>query len=134
MIEEYIDIINLPHPNSQKHIRMSISSRAAQFSPFAALTGHSDAIAETARMTDPKIELDEYMKDAINDNLQLLKNKIKEKPVITITYFCPDKKKSGGKYIFSTGYIKKILENENVIIMSNKDKIYMTTILKIFIH
>lgn len=134
MTQKYDNIVNLPHPTSQKYIRMSLHSRAAQFAPFAALTGHSESITETARMTDQKIELDEYMKDAINDNLQFLKSKIKEKPVVTITYFCPDKKKSGGEYIFSTGYIKKILENENSIIMSNKDKIYLTTILRIFIH
>ena len=103
MTEKYSDIINFPHPNPQNHIRMSISARAAQFAPFAALTGHSDAIIETARLTDNKIELDESIKGAINQKLMTLKTNLKKCPIVTITFFSPDKKKAGGRYISSTG-------------------------------
>ena len=82
---------------------MSISARAAQFAPFAALTGHSDAIIETARLTDNKIELDESIKGAINQKLMTLKTNLKKCPIVTITFFSPDKKKAGGRYISSTG-------------------------------
>lgn len=131
MIEKYSDIINLPHPNPQNHIRMSISARAAQFAPFAALTGHSDAIIETARLTDNKIELDESIKGAINQKLTTLKTNLKKCPIVTITFFSPDKKKAGGKYISSTGYIKKFLSFDQKILMSNSDKILTNDILKI---
>lgn len=131
MTEKYSDIINLPHPNPQNHIRMSISARAAQFAPFAALTGHSDAITETARITDKKLELDESIKEAINQKLMTLKTNLKKCSIVTITFFCPDKKKAGGRYISSTGYIKKFLFLDQKILMSNSDKIITNDIVKI---
>lgn len=134
MREKYDDIIDLPHPNPRNHIRMKVSSRAAQFAPFAALTGHSEAIMEFARLTDEKIELDESMKSSINKKILLLQSKLKEKPLVTITFFCLDKKKAGGTYVSSTGHINKILDYEHVIIMSNNSVIHMDNISRIQLY
>jgi hypothetical protein len=87
---EYADIINLPHPESKKHKRMSMRDRAAQFSPFAALTGHDAAIKETARLTDDFTDLDESMKRNLDEKLVLILEKLNEKPIVTITYFLKD--------------------------------------------
>ena len=87
--------------------QMPLIDRAAQFSPFAALTGHDSAIQETARLTDDRVELDEYIKDALNDKLQILIERLKEYPKIRITYFQPDENKDGGDYITSNGTIKR---------------------------
>ena len=106
----YKDIINLPHHQSKTRKHMSMVDRAAQFSPFAALTGHSASIAETARLTDRQIELTEGDKAIINEKLQMLFDYIKSEPVVTITYFEPDDKKSGGSYETVTGVIKRIDE------------------------
>lgn len=95
----YDDMLHLPHPTSQKHPRMPISDRAAQFSPFAALTGHEAAVKETARLTDQKIELDESKKAILDAKLQMIVEQIKSQPIVTITYFVPDEKKAGGAYL-----------------------------------
>lgn len=115
--KRYEDIINLPHHTSEKRSRMSNYDRAAQFSPFAALTGHSAALQETARLTDAKAELDESEKIIINEKLRLIMN-VAEKPEITVTYFVPDSKKTGGAYLKAVGYIKKIDTFRRIIIMS----------------
>ena len=94
----YEDIINLTHHVSKKHPQMSMHDRAAQFAPFAALSGHSEAIAETARLTDRKIELDEYEKMNLDEKLIVLQEHIRETPEINVTYFCPDDNKDGGRY------------------------------------
>ena len=94
--KEYGDIINLPHPESRKHPRMSMHDRAAQFSPFAALTGHGAAIAETARLTDNKMELDENYKASLDEKLMIIMAKQKEKPMVVITFFKKDERKAGG--------------------------------------
>ena len=93
----YEDIINLPHHTSTKHPRMTKSARAAQFSPFAALTGYDDAIKETGRLTDKKIELTEEEKLILNDKLLTINNNLKNNPKVIITYFEHDKTKEGGK-------------------------------------
>ena len=89
---KYDDIINLPHHISSKHPRLSMEQRAAQFAPFAALTGYGDSIKETARLTDNRIELNEEEKEMLNIKLQELKNKVSIMPQVTITYFVPDVK------------------------------------------
>ena len=89
-MNNYDDIINLPHHISAKHPRLSKEQRAAQFAPFAALTGYGDAIKETARITEDRIELDEEEKKKIDNKILELKNKITEKPKVTITFFVPD--------------------------------------------
>ena len=106
----YKDIINLPHHQSKTRKHMSMVDRAAQFSPFAALTGHSATLAETARVTDRQIELTEGDKAIINEKLQMLSDYLKSEPIVTITYFEPDDKKSGGSYETITGTIKRIDE------------------------
>lgn len=119
MTEAYDDIIKLPHHVSVTHPHMSAIDRAAQFSPFAALTGYDSAIKETARLTSERVELGEYMKDALNDRLQIIADRIKERPEIEITYFQPDAKKKGGAYVTAVGSAKKIDEYERVIIMTD---------------
>lgn len=104
----YDDIIHLPHHVSKKHPQMSISDRAAQFAPFAALTGHGAAIKETARLTDARIELDESAKTILDEKLRIIQETLDERPEITVTYFQPDEKKAGGRYVSATGIVKKI--------------------------
>ena len=104
----YDDIIELPHPTSTKHPRMPISDRAAIFSPFAALTGHAAAIKETARLTDQKMELDEDTKAELDRRQAILLEYIGEQPEVTITWFCPDEKKSGGAYVVTVGRLKRV--------------------------
>lgn len=116
---KYDDIINLPHHVSKNHPQMSHINRAAQFSPFAALTGHRAVIQETARLTDSFIELDEDRKEQLNEQLQLIKKNLKQKPEIEITYFEPDTKKEGGSYITTCGRIKKIDEYNHRIIFTD---------------
>ena len=98
-INKYVDIINLPHHVSKRHPQMSMEARAAQFAPFAALTGYSDAIKETGRLTEERIEIDEELKAIIDCKLQIIQDKIQLKPKVTITYFLPDNKKNGGEYL-----------------------------------
>ena len=112
-------IINLPHPTSAKHPRMPLSDRAAQFAPFAALSGHSAALAETARLTDQRMELDEDARAALDLKQQLLLERIKERPEITVTWFQPDAKKDGGRYIVSTGRLKRIHEADQVLVLAD---------------
>ena len=130
-MKNYSDIINLEHHVSTKHPQMSLESRAAQFAPFAALTGYDDAVKETARLTDKRIELDEEMKVIINDKLNVLEEHISEKPTATFTYFVTDKKKSGGSYNTITGNVRRIDLVNNVIILTNKKKIIIDDIIGI---
>lgn len=128
---KYDDIINLPHPKPQKHPRMSLENRAAQFSPFAALTGHNEAIKETERLTDSKIELADDTITDINRTLMWIKDNIKSKPEVVVTYFVPDYKKTGGKYITATVNIAKIDELNYTVITTNGLKIAVHNILEI---
>ncbi len=105
---DYDDIINLPHHQSRARKHMPISDRAAQFSSFAALTGHDAAIKETARRTDLRITLDESALEELNGKFSLIAQRIGENPEITVTYFVPDKRKSGGEYQKFTGQIRRI--------------------------
>ena len=96
-MDNYSDIINLSRPVS-KRPRMTLEQRSAQFAPFAALTGYEGQVKETARLTNKKIEINEELKEILNQKIQLIQKKIKEQPQIEITYFIPDSKKDGGKY------------------------------------
>ena len=124
MIDEYEhrydDIINLPHHVSAKHPRMSAADRAAQFSAFAALTGYGDEVKETARLTDVQSDLDEEMKAELNRKLQFLAEHSTVSPSVEITYFVPDEKKSGGKYVTVTGSVKRVDEYRRTVIMADK--------------
>ena len=113
----YDSIKKLPHYQSVTRPHMSLYDRAAQFSPFAALTGYDDAVKETARLTDTKAELDEYEKAAINERLNRIQDTFDVQPEVSITYFLPDKKKSGGAYITVTGCVKKVDEYEHIVVM-----------------
>ena len=130
-MSNYDDIINLEKPISKKHGKMPIEDRAAQFAPFAALTGFGAVIKETARLTDKKIELDEEEKQILNQKLQIIKNKLSEKPFITLTYFEKDLLKEGGKYINLSGNIKKIEEFSQEIIMTDETRINIENIIEI---
>ena len=105
---KYDDIIHLPHHVSTKHPQMALSDRAAQFSPFAALTGHEDSIRETARRTEAFLELDEDKKEQLDEKMHVLQEYFSEKPEIMVTYFVPDEKKAGGAYVTHRGRIRKI--------------------------
>ena len=117
---KYDDIINLPHHVSKKHPQMSLHDRAAQFSQFAALTGHKAAINETARLTDEKQILSEDVIAKLNEQLNLIKENISTNPIVTITYFVPDDRKSGGAYISNTGVVKKINEYNHTVVLTDK--------------
>lgn len=120
---DYSDILNLPHPTSKNHPRMSIQERAAQFSPFAALSGHAAAIAETARLTDRKMELDEDTRAELDRRQAILLEQISERPEVTVTWFRPDEKKDGGAYVTTAGRLKKIDQVERILILMDGTRI-----------
>ena len=130
-MNEYDDIINLPHHVSKVHPKMSMMNRAAQFAPFAALTGHSEAIEETARLTDTQQELAEEDSDALNQKMTYLREVINEHPTITITYFEPDKKKAGGKYKSIEGQLQNIDDYNQTVVLKNGEAIPLNSILDI---
>lgn len=130
-LHKYDAIINLPHPTSKKHPRMSMLNRAAQFSPFAALTGYDAAVKETARLTDQRVELDDYQKAALDERLQIIHEHLKDHPEVTFTFFYPDDRKEGGAYISTTGCVKKIDNYEHNVVMEDKQKIPIEEIVSI---
>ena len=130
-MNNYDDIINLPHPEPKNHTRMSIESRSAQFAPFAALTGHNDAIKETERLTTKRIELSDNDKELINNKLLLIDKLKSEKPLITFTYFIYDNKKNGGKYVNITGIVKRIDLINSIIYLTNNVNIPIEEIIDI---
>lgn len=131
MTDKYEDIINLPRHISKKRSPMPTKDRAAQFSPFAALTGHDAAVKETARVTERRIDLDQYMKEDLNDKLQILIKRIKENPKIKIRYFQTDKNKDGGTYIIVNNRVKKIDEYEKIIFMEDNTIVSIDDIVKL---
>lgn len=129
MADDYRDIINNPHHTSKTRKRMSGLNRAAQFAPFAALTGYDASIYEAARLTEEKIELDDKMIEILNRKLNFLKEHIKEQPEIKVTYFVPDTKKEGGAYVEYFGIIRSMDEIQKIILMSDRTKIKIEMIL-----
>lgn len=122
-MKDYSKIISLPHHQSATHKRMSNYDRAAQFAPFAALTGHDEAIKETARLTDDCIEMGEDRLGVLSAKIQLLIDKLSEQPEITVVYFVPDERKSGGSYAEKTGVVRIIDEYERKLVFYDSDKI-----------
>ncbi len=116
---KYDDIINLPHPTPRNHPRMPLEDRAAQFAPFAALTGHEAAIKETARLTDEKEILSDEVIAILNDKLNIIAENLGTDQTVDITYFVPDEKKAGGAYVTHSGIVKKIDVYERVLIMAD---------------
>ena len=130
-MEKYEDIINLPHHVSKTRPQMSMQDRAAQFSPFAALTGYDAAIKETGRLTVRKDEMDEEALHILNMKFQILVDSMDVRPEVTFTYFEPDKHKAGGAYVEVTGMVKKIDDFERLIVMQDGTKLPMDDILRI---
>jgi hypothetical protein len=98
---------------------MPLADRAAQFSPFAALTGHDAAIRETARLTEARVELDENAKAVLDEKLHILLGRLDDRPEVCITYFQPDEKKEGGAYVTAVGFIKRVDDLERVLLMTD---------------
>ena len=131
MSGSYEDVINLPHYVSPTRPHMPISDRAAQFSPFAALSGYEDAIHETARLTGRKIDLDESAKSALDEKLCFLAEIIEEHPSAAVTYFRPDQKKAGGEYVTASGTVKRIDSYTQALVFSTGQEIPLSDILTI---
>ena len=128
---KYDEIMGLPHHVSKTRPQMPMSDRAAQFAPFAALTGYDAAIKETGRLTVERIELDVEALSALDMKYQLLMEALDEAPEVTITYFQPDERKAGGKYVSAVGAAKKIDDFERRITMQDGAKIPMDDVLSI---
>lgn len=133
-IQNYEDIINLPYPVLLSHPRMPVSSRAAQFSPFAALTGYEEAIRETGRLTGARRELEEDAKRILDEKLQLLREQIISHPLVAITYFQPDDRKAGGAYVTVEGRIKKLDVYGRIVVMQDETRVPFGEIAEIEIE
>lgn len=130
-MRNYNDIINLPHHVSKVHPSMSMYQRAAQFAPFAALTGHGAAISETARLTDSQIEMSEDERKELDLKLALLLEHIDEHPSVCLTYFVHDEYKDGGKYIMLTGKLRKWDEYTQTLILEDDSRISVCSIVNV---
>ncbi|HHT97885.1 MAG TPA: hypothetical protein GXZ90_08345 [Clostridiales bacterium] len=133
----YVDIINLQYKKSNNRPHMSVLDRAAQFSPFAALTGFDGAIKETSRLTEERIELDEAAKVILDEKLRIIQEQLKKKDLyerdnIEFEFFLADEKKSGGAYISVKGRVKRIDEYEGIIIMDDGRRIPIKEIINIY--
>ena len=128
-MSKYNEIMDLPHHVSNTRPQMTMSDRAAQFAPFAALTGYDDAVKETGRLTDDKIELEKSSLNELNAKIQLLRDNLVDGPEITFTYFKPDERKSGGAYLTTTGTVKKLDDYERQIVLQDGMKMPMDDIL-----
>ncbi len=116
----YADILSLPHHVSETHPRMPQADRAAQFAPFAALSGYGDAVQESARLTSQRIELDEDAKEELNQTLQLLSAQLRGQGFsqqIRVTFFVPDIKKAGGSYLSEDGTIRKLPSDIRAVVL-----------------
>lgn len=127
----YDDIINLPHYVSKKRPQMSMENRAAQFSPFAALVGYESSIAETNRQVEQFVEFDENYLQELDEKLQYIQEHITEQPFVEITYFVLDEVKSGGAYKTIQGKVKKIDNDKQLIIFTDKHKVELKSIVSI---
>ena len=131
LASKYEEIMKHPHHVSKTRPQMPMSDRAAQFAPFAALTGYDSAIKETGRLTDEKIELDEEALTGLDMKYQILMDAFDDAPEVTITFFQPDERKAGGKYVSATGAVKKVDDFERRITMQDGAKIPMDDVLSI---
>lgn len=129
--EKYKDIIDLPYPGESKHTRMPVGDRAAQFAPFAALTGFGAVLKETERITEKRIEMDEYEKEKLNEKMRMVLEEKELHPEITVTFFVPDEKKDGGAYVTSSGHIKRVDEENHLLILQEGERILLEDIYDI---
>ena len=127
----YDDIIDLPHHVSRTHPGMPAKDRAAQFAPFAALTGHGEAVKETSRLTERRIELDESAKAALDEKLRVIRSRLDIHPSAAITYFVPDGRKAGGAYEKAAGQVIGIDGYERVLFLEDETKIPIAEIIEI---
>ncbi len=127
----YGDIIDLPHHTSKTHPRMPVQERAAQFSPFAALTGYEDAVAEAGRLTAARIELEEDRLEQLDRRLALLAHRAGERPEISIVRFARDKKKPGGAYVTLSGRYKRTDEYTRSVILTDGTAVPIDDILSL---
>lgn len=130
-MSRYDDIIDRRYEGSTTHKRMSLENRAAQFAPFAALTGHDAAINETARLTSERIELSGEEQRMLSERLNIVLEKLSEQPILTFVIFQPDTNKSGGCYITITGTVKKFDEYEKAIILTNGKSVLFENVFSI---
>jgi len=130
-MDNYEDIINLPHQMSKTHPQMSMANRAAQFAPFAALTGHAAAIEETARLTESRHELAEEDNEALNQKMAFLRENINAHPTIAVTYFEPDKKKDGGEYKTIEGQLQNIDDYSQSLVLRGGETVALEAVLDI---
>lgn len=131
MTEDFSDIINLPHHQSRRHPQMSMKERAAQFAPFAALTGYGSAISEVARLTEEQVPLGDDDNDRLNRLVTHIADRISEHPSVTIVYFKPDSRKRGGSYETITGRLKRIDDYEQQLVMLDGTAIPFENIMDI---
>ncbi len=130
---KYDDIIGLEYKGPKRHPRMSIHERAAQFAPFAALTGYDDVIAETGRLTGSKIELDEEQRASLNAVLQTIRDRLLERPEAILTYFRPDSRKTGGTYLSIKGHVRNIDEASRLVVLADGPSIPIDDLFSIFL-
>ena len=128
---KYDDIINLPRPISKKHKPMPRKDRAAQFAPFKALVGLDDEVDEAARLVDKRIELDENEKEILNERLLIIAENITDRPLIRVTYFVPDEKKEGGRYVTDSASVKKLDTIEKTIVFTDGRTVHMSDIFSV---
>lgn len=133
-MDKYDDIINLPHYEPKYHPRMSKYKRSAQFAPFAALVGYDEQVQECSRLTDKRLEIDDELKEKINNKLNKINELIKNSPEVEITYFIPDEKKDGGKYITEIGKVKRIDYINRFIKFTDNKKIILDDVIDIKIN
>ena len=130
-MDQYDDIINLPHHQSPKRARMPRLDRAAQFAPFAALNGYGAAIIEAGRLTDADTELIEGYAEAVDGGLRTIRQRQHEHPKVTVTYFQPDDRKSGGAYQTVTGQVRKFMEYDRLLLLWDDTTIPFDNIYKL---
>lgn len=133
MTGPYDDIIDLPRPVSKKHPPMPLIKRAAQFLPFAALSGFEGEIAEAARLTEAAPELGEDALAALDEKLSLLRQRLSDRPEVTVTRFVPDEKKAGGRYETLTGCVRRLDEPGRALILTDGTRIDLDSIVELLL-
>ncbi len=127
----YEYMLNMPHKQSMRHKHMSLEDRAAQFGAFRALTGHEEAISETGRLTEERIELDEYQKAELDLKLRYVMGNLEQNQEIMVVYFSPDMRKQGGAYVTKKGAVKAVREFERLMIFADGDAVALDEIVHI---